>query len=65
MYNEDIFWALIPENFNYPSENEALRFAFDIKPELCYKLNRHCLPMGCHGYMHKSRMKFWKRYIPF
>lgn len=55
VYNEDIFWALIPKEFHYPPVDEALRFAFDLKPALCYRLNHHRLPMGCHGYMHRSR----------
>lgn len=64
MHNEDIFWALIPKEFNYPSVETALKFAFDLKPKVCYKLNHQQLPMGCHGFMHKSRMKFWEKFIP-
>ncbi len=65
IHNEDIFWATIPKEFNYPDEKTALKFAFDIKPRLCYSLNGKHLPMGCHGYMHKSRQKFWRQFIPF
>lgn len=61
--NEDIFWAFVPEDFNYPSEKAALEFSFDNKPALCYRLNGKRLPMGCHGYMHKSRLEFWRRFI--
>lgn len=64
MHNEDIFWALIPKEFNYPSVETALRFAFDLKPKVCYKLNHKQLPMGCHGFMHKSRIGFWEKFIP-
>ena len=64
LYNEDIFWALVPEDWNYPTVETALRFAYDLKPALCHQLNRNRLPMGCHGFMHKSRMSFWKPFIP-
>lgn len=64
LYNEDIFWALVPAEFHYPTVEEALRFAFDLKPALCYSLNHHHLPMGCHGYMHRSRLRFWRQFIP-
>ena len=64
MHNEDIFWALVPEDFRYPDVETALSFAFDLKPRLCYELNHGRLPMGCHGFMHKSRMGFWAEYIP-
>ena len=30
--NEDVFWAVVPEDFRYPTEREALRFAFDAIP---------------------------------
>ncbi len=64
LYNEDIFWALIPRDFNYPSAETAVKFAYDLKPEVCYKLNHRQLPMGCHGFMHKRRIRFWKQFIP-
>ncbi len=64
MHNEDIFWALIPTEFNYPDVGTALQFAFDLKPRVCYQLNHRQLPMGCHGFMHKSRIKFWEPFIP-
>lgn len=64
LYNEDIFWALVPEHFRYPSVETALQFAYDLKPEVCYKLNHRQLPMGCHGFMHKRRIRFWKQFIP-
>ena len=64
MHNEDIFWAIIPEDFHYPDVGTALRFAYDLKPRLCHKLNGQRLPMGCHGFMHKSRKAFWEQHIP-
>ena len=64
MHNEDIFWALVPEEFHYPDVETALEFAYDLKPRLCHELNRQRLPMGCHGFMHESRQTFWEQYIP-
>lgn len=64
MYNEDIFWALVPKELHLPDVSTALPFAFDLKPRLCYKLNGKKLPMGCHGFMHESRKGFWKDFIP-
>lgn len=64
MHNEDIFWALVPMELTRPSVEEALQFAFDLKPRVCWQLNGQQLPMGCHGYMHKSRVEFWQKFIP-
>ena len=64
LYNEDLFWALIPEEFNYPSVETALQFSFDLKPRLCYELNGGRLPMGCHGFNKPERMNFWQQFIP-
>ena len=64
MHNEDIFWALVPTDFRYPSVETALQFAFDLKPRVCYQLNHQQLPMGCYGFMHKSRIKCWEAFIP-
>ena len=64
LYNEDIFWALIPKELKYPTVEEALQFAYDLKPKVCHYLNHKQLPMGCHGFMHKSRIRFWEPFIP-
>lgn len=62
--NEDVFWALIPENFHYPTMEVAWSFAYDVKPRLCHELAQGRLPMGCHAFMHQSRQSFWAEYIP-
>ncbi len=64
LYNEDLFWALIPEEFNYPSVETALKFSFDLKPQLCYELNGNQLPMGCHGFNKPTRADFWRQFVP-
>lgn len=63
LYNEDVFWALVPEEFRYPAADEARRFAIDLKPERMLRLNGGQLPFGCHGWFRPERIDFWKRYI--
>lgn len=63
-HNEDVFWALVPEHFHNPTMQQALAFAYDVKPALCHKLAGGRLPMGCHGFAHKSRKPFWSKFIP-
>lgn len=59
LYNEDVFWSLEPENFTYPSIEEALHFAFDKYPEYAYRLTGK-LPFGCHGWNKRKMRKFWE-----
>ena len=59
IYNEDWFWALIPTSFHYPTFDKALGFSFDIRPKMCYELNNHKLPFGCHGWFKKHHIEFW------
>lgn len=63
LHNEDLFWALVPK-LHVPSVEEALTFSFDLKPELSYQLNRHQLPMACHGFNKAPRIAFWRQFIP-
>lgn len=65
LYNEDLFWALVPKELRYPSVQMALRFSFDLKPKLCYELNHRQLPMGCHGFNKPQRIDFWRQFINF
>ena len=62
--NEDVFWALVPKEFRYPTQEEALRFAFDTNPKYCYRMCHGRLPMGCHGWFKRRRLRFWLRFIP-
>lgn len=59
LFNEDVFWATEPENFRYPSVQEALLFSFDKYPDLCYKLTAGRLPMGCHAWFKRKMKDFW------
>jgi Protein of unknown function (DUF5672) len=64
--NEDIFWGRAAKKyhatFNIPSVEIALSFAFEAAPQLCYELNHHKLPFGCHAWERYDR-KFWEPYL--
>lgn len=62
-FNEDVFWATIPENFRYPTENTALQFSFDRHPAYCLKRNNGQLPFGCHSWNKPHMYAFWKHII--
>lgn len=64
LHNEDVFWATVPQEFRYPTQEEALRFAYDTHPRYCYKMMGKTLPFGCHGWTKPRYNKFWKRFIP-
>jgi hypothetical protein len=64
--NEDIFWGYeakkyYPE-FRIASVEASLRFAFEVAPRLCFELNNHTLPFGCHAW-HKYDREFWEPYL--
>lgn len=65
LYNEDVFWALEPKEFNYPSPAEAIKFSFDKYPSYCYRLNGCMLPFGCHAWYKRKMKRFWRKFIPF
>jgi len=68
-YYEDVFWATEVNKrgdlFSYPSIEEAVSFAFDKYPALCYKLNGNKLPFGCHAWYKRKMRSFWKPIIGF
>ncbi|MFR9620915.1 MAG: DUF5672 family protein [Rikenellaceae bacterium] len=59
LYNEDVFWAIIPKDLRYPSIEEALGFSIDMKPKYCFKLANGVMPMGVHGLTYPKYFKFW------
>lgn len=63
LYNEDVFWSMIPHWFRYPRFREALQFSFDVKPRESLRLNNGCLPFGCHGLTKKRYRSFWQRFV--
>ena len=63
LFNEDVFWAMVPVEFMYPKQEEAIQFSFDRHPDYCYKMNHHKLPFGCHSWNKPKMFKFWKNII--
>lgn len=66
-YNEDVYWALEAKkkdsSFNLPDFKEALKFSFDLSPELCYEMNEYKLPYGCHAWTKGKMNLFWEPMI--
>lgn len=65
-YNEDVFWSMIVpmvfRSYRKPSVLEALHFAFEHRPEECYKKIENQLPFGCHAW-ERNEKEFWGQYI--
>lgn len=59
LYNEDVFWAVIPDDMRYPTIKEALGFSIDMKPKFCFKLAGGKMPFGVHGLTYHRYYKFW------
>jgi Protein of unknown function (DUF5672) len=64
--NEDHFWAdhavrYFPD-FKVASFEQGLRFAFEVAPRHCFKLNGRQLPFGCHAWTRYDRA-FWESYL--
>jgi hypothetical protein len=64
--NNDMFWSdhavrFLPE-FKVASVEEGLRFAFEGAPRMCYELNQHRLPFGCHAWPRYDR-SFWEPHL--
>lgn len=58
--NEDVFWALVPKEFTYPSYHEALDFSIDMNPEHSMSLINGRKPFGCHGLTRPAIYNFWR-----
>jgi hypothetical protein len=64
--NSDFFWSdeaikYYPE-FKVAPVEAGLRFAFEVVPRLCLKLNNYQLPFGCHAWAKYDR-EFWEPYL--
>jgi len=64
--NNDFFWSyhasrFVP-TFKVAPVDEGLRFAFEAAPRLCFELNHHRLPFGCHAWTKFDR-EFWRPYL--
>ncbi|MDF7810192.1 DUF5672 family protein [Hymenobacter sp. YC55] len=64
--HEDFFFSkLAPQyfhDFKLPLVTEALKFSFEINPQVLLVMNNGNLPMGCHAWQ-RYDMHFWKPYI--
>src|SRR6185503_12405158 len=59
--NEDLFWSIVARRlaaFRIPPAKEALSFAFELEPRLCYEQLGRRLPFGCHAWARYDR-GFW------
>lgn len=52
----------IDADFKIAQPNMALKFSFEMFPELLFVMNEYKLPFGCHGYL-KHGIDFWKNYM--
>jgi hypothetical protein len=64
--NADIFWSFDAvrhhPGFRVASVAEGLRFAFELSPRMCFELNNHELPFGCHAWARYDRA-FWEPHL--
>jgi hypothetical protein len=65
-YNEDVFWSKrVPEiypDFTVAPNEDAMKFAFEQRPSVLYRLNQEKLPFGCHAWP-KYEPEFWKQFM--
>lgn len=64
--NNDIFWSdmakyYLPE-FRVASFHEGLRFAFEVAPHECFRMNGGNMPFGCHAWERYDR-RFWEPHL--
>ena len=64
--NNDVFWSdmashYLPE-FTVASLEQGLRFAFEVSPKTCFKMNGGRMPFGCHAWTKYDR-SLWEKFI--
>ena len=64
LYNEDVFWAVVPREFHYPTPDEALRFSLDTHPAQALRRLGGKLPFGCHSWTKRRMRRAWRGIIP-
>ncbi len=65
-YMEDLFFSEVSRLtslIKLPDPYTALKFSFEYRPSIAYKLNGMNLPMGCHGWTWIEYNEFWKKFI--
>ena len=64
--NNDIFWSDMAKyylpGFRVASFHEGLRFAFEVSPSECFRMNGGNMPFGCHAWERYDR-EFWEPYL--
>ncbi len=50
------------KNFKLAPVDEAIRFSFEVNPQILYKMNNDTLPTGCHAWWLYD-LPFWKPFI--
>ena len=64
--NEDFaivkYANLFDSDFKIAPPQVAMKFSFEVNPELLYKMNGEKLPFGCHAYL-KYCPEFWKKFL--
>jgi hypothetical protein len=62
----DYFWSdeaiRYYDRFRIPPVEVGLRFAFEVAPKLCFRMNDYQLPFGCHAWTRYDR-EFWEPYL--
>ena len=64
--NNDFFWSFDAveffPGFKVAPVSDGLEFAFEAAPRMCFEMNRHRLPFGCHAWAKFDRA-FWEPYL--
>lgn len=61
--NEDFFFSICEcDSFSVAPIEIALQFSFEKNVKLCFALNNHTIPFGCHAW-ERYNIAFWKEYI--
>ncbi|MGI4885366.1 MAG: DUF5672 family protein [Janthinobacterium lividum] len=65
LYEDRFFGEVVPifsKTFVVAPIAEAIKFSFEVQPEILFQLNNEKLPMGCHAWW-KYNFEFWKPFI--
>jgi hypothetical protein len=65
LYEDRFFCDVVPlysKDFSIAPIEQAIKFSFEVQPEVLFRLNSQKLPMGCHAWW-KYNLEFWKPYI--
>jgi hypothetical protein len=64
--HNDLFWSFHARrympHYKVATVEDALKFAFEVCPRMCYEMNNRQLPFGCHAWARYDRA-FWQPYL--